>query len=126
MNKVRDKLGGISPSEYRSIHRWLKTRYGIANRCDNITCPGKALHFHWAKKRGLPYARNVDNFLQLCFDCHEQYDREEKQELVRLVAWVTPEQKGQVKTLSELRSKKCETKITESNIIRSLIDSLKV
>jgi hypothetical protein len=118
MSKVSDRIGGISANEYRSIHRWLKVRYGVADHCDNIACQDKSLTFYWAKKRGKPYARDVDNFLQLCFGCHEQYDREEKDELVRFQVWVTPAQTATIRKLAENRQ------ITDSQVIRELIDTM--
>ncbi len=64
----------ISRKEYKSIHGWLKYRYGKAKSCANPECSKENNVFQWAKIRGLNYERLRSNFVNLCQKCHTLYD----------------------------------------------------
>lgn len=60
---------------YDAIHKWLVRHFGKATRCDNITAYKHTGRYHWAKRKGLPYAHKRENFWMLCTLCHRQYDQ---------------------------------------------------
>lgn len=59
---------------YKAIHNWLHTRFGSANRCENIRCSKKSKSFQWAKLRKKRYERKRRNYWMLCYSCHKKYD----------------------------------------------------
>lgn len=59
---------------YSAFHRWLKTHYGIANKCESKKCLN-GTRFEWALKRGKRYEHKRENFKMLCSACHRAYDR---------------------------------------------------
>ena len=60
---------------YASIHRWLKSEFGKAIRCENPGCAYKnTKRFEWALLKGKEYARKRENFWMLCKSCHFKYD----------------------------------------------------
>lgn len=59
---------------YFSVHDWMVKRYGVAKLCENPSCPYKSKRFVWAKRHGMEYERKRENFIQLCYKCHFQYD----------------------------------------------------
>ena len=72
--------------EYRTLHLWLESNYGKADRCENFDCVyprenarGKLMikprGFDWAKIRSKQYERKRENFVRLCKSCHMTYDR---------------------------------------------------
>jgi len=61
-------------SEYRTIHQWLAKKYSKADKCTCTTCTKKSKTFEWALKKGCEYAKNKDNFIQMCKSCHAKYD----------------------------------------------------
>lgn len=85
--KSQIKESKISRKDYVSIHNWLKTNYGKADKCE-VKCfydkgerkelaKHMTLHsdiFHWAKLRDKPYAKDINNFIKLCGMCHKNYD----------------------------------------------------
>ncbi len=62
---VGDKVG------YCGIHDWIKTNYGLAQKCEQC---GSDKNVHWAKLKGKEYERKRENFWQLCSKCHMDYD----------------------------------------------------
>jgi hypothetical protein len=56
------------------VHRWMEVHYGKPQICEMEGCEGKSVWFDWAKKEGMEYERNRDNFLRLCRTCHRRYD----------------------------------------------------
>ncbi len=58
--------------EYVSIHMWLYKNHGPASKCEH--CSKDASCFHWARRENFGYARDVNNFIQLCVSCHRKYD----------------------------------------------------
>lgn len=64
--------------QYDAVHHWIKRHYGKASKCESNTCEGKSSKFEWALRKGYSYARDRDNFVQLCTCCHRKYDFSEK------------------------------------------------
>ena len=64
--KVRD-------AHYYRIHRWLRSNYGDACRCE-ICNSTQTKKYEWAKKEGCVYDYNRNNFIMLCPSCHRKYD----------------------------------------------------
>ena len=62
---VRDKVG------YCGVHDWLKTNYGLAEKCEKC---GSKNRVQWAKLKDKEYQRKRENFWQLCQHCHLDYD----------------------------------------------------
>ena len=56
---------------YCGIHDWLKTQYGLAEKCEQC---GSSKNVQWAKMKDVPYMRRRENFWQLCQQCHLDYD----------------------------------------------------
>lgn len=56
------------------IHRWLRSHFGPASKCENPQCEGRSKNYQWAKKTGSRYAKRRENFIQLCQMCHVAYD----------------------------------------------------
>lgn len=56
------------------VHRWMEIHYGKPKICEMKGCEGKSIWFDWAKKTGMEYERNRENFLRLCRKCHRRYD----------------------------------------------------
>lgn len=68
----------LRSSLYRTIHNWVIRHYGKASKCENSECSHKSKKFEWALKKGFPYDKCRDNFMQLCVSCHRKYDYSEK------------------------------------------------
>ena len=64
----------IEPNYYQRIHRWIRSKYGKASRCEGKNCKKISKKFNWAKKRNKIYAKNIKSFFQLCRSCHAKYD----------------------------------------------------
>lgn len=71
-NWVGDKVG------YDGIHSWMLSNYGKANKCESLKCKNDSKGFVWAKLRDKEYERKRENFKQLCYKCHFQYDFNEE------------------------------------------------
>ena len=71
----------ITKSEYQSIHSWIRYRYGKASKCEDATCTGKSKNYAWALRKGFDYARNKENFMELCYSCHGRMDCTEEKRL---------------------------------------------
>jgi hypothetical protein len=52
----------------------MDVHYGKPKICEMKGCEGKSICYDWAKKTGMEYERNRDNFLRLCRSCHRRYD----------------------------------------------------
>lgn len=66
----------MNRNKYLSIHTWLKTHFGPATKCENLTCKKKSKSFQWAKLEGRTYRKLRGNFIQLCISCHLKYDKD--------------------------------------------------
>lgn len=64
----------IQSVTYRTIHNWVIRHYGKASKCESNTCKGKSMKYEWALKKGYSYAKEIENFIQLCASCHRKYD----------------------------------------------------
>ena len=64
----------IGSSEYVEIHRWLKYWYGKANKCEICGDKTGKFRFEWAKKKGVEYVKERDNFIMACRSCHSKMD----------------------------------------------------
>ena len=67
----------IDKKEYHRIHNWLSYHYGKASyccQCNNKKCK----RYQYALIKGKEYAKNIDNYIQLCVSCHKKYDFSEK------------------------------------------------
>lgn len=62
---VGDKVG------YCGIHDWLKTNFGKAKQCEMC---GSRKRVQWAKLVNKEYERKRENYWQLCYKCHLDYD----------------------------------------------------
>lgn len=68
--KVWNKGRGVS-LQYSAIHKWLGT-YGKKNGV--CFCCGKKRATTWALMAD-EYSRNIDDYLELCYTCHNRHDR---------------------------------------------------
>ena len=64
----------ISIQKYNRLHYWLRTKFGMADKCENKKCSGKSKSFEWALKADKSYNFNRDNFITLCRSCHSTQD----------------------------------------------------
>lgn len=84
LREVHFSRHGITSSEYVSVHYWLKSRFGKADRCESDKCAGKSKKYTWALIKGKKYERKRDNFMKLCYTCHAIYDcTENKRKIMR-------------------------------------------
>lgn len=60
-------------NQYVNIHIWITLHYGKASKC-NLCDGSTAKRFEWALKRGCAYAKDINNFFELCPSCHRKYD----------------------------------------------------
>lgn len=69
---VGDKVG------YMGMHNWLRNTYGYPKKCALCNRKGKKNNNRWnidyAKRKDVPYKRDVNNFIGLCRSCHVKYD----------------------------------------------------
>ena len=92
--------GKIDKNTYAQIHKWLKRKFGKADRCENKKCGGKSKCFNWALKNGAKYAFKRKNFNRLCRSCHTNQDFTE--ETIRKMVIV-----GRRNYLGKYRTIKC-------------------
>lgn len=71
---MKKNIGGISSSEYSTIHHWLRSHYGSASKCEEETCKGDSKHYQWSLIYGHKYEKKRENFRMLCGSCHMRYD----------------------------------------------------
>ena len=71
---VRGRSSEIGQGAYSSIHHWIRKNYGSASHCEATDCTKKSLRFQYALKRDCQYAKNRENYMQLCSSCHAKYD----------------------------------------------------
>ena len=64
----------VKEKGYTQVHTWLAKKYGRAVCCVSPVCPEVSKTYHWAKRHGRKYERNIENFMQLCAPCHQLYD----------------------------------------------------
>ena len=64
----------ISLKKYRQIHRWLREKYGLANKCESPICNNNSKAYEWALLKGKNYKRDRKNYFMLCRACHVEYD----------------------------------------------------
>lgn len=71
---LRDEnsLRRTNESSYVMIHRWVRTKYGKATKCE--TC-GTEKNVQWSNKNHL-YNKKREEWQQLCSQCHKNYDKE--------------------------------------------------
>ena len=68
--------------EYFRIHNWLNYNHGKAIKCENEKCTSvNPKRFEWALLKGKDYAKDRNNYIQLCPSCHRKYDFTEDQRL---------------------------------------------
>lgn len=75
--------GGVN-AEYDIPHRWLKIEFGKAYLCENrennilnFKCKNLNNKFCWAKKKECGYEKKRENFMMLCYSCHNKYDQKQ-------------------------------------------------
>lgn len=51
------------------LHFWIKRKLGVAKTCSNKYCPRLSTKFAWANRSRL-YRRNINDFTNLCYQCH--------------------------------------------------------
>lgn len=59
---------------YDAIHKWLKSHYGKAYKCESHDCKSKSKNFQWAKIKDKVYIHTRTSFMMLCASCHRKYD----------------------------------------------------
>lgn len=59
--------------DYQNIHYWLRSKYGLAARCEHCGIKNKK-RYYWALVKGCKYEKNRTNFIELCASCHKKYD----------------------------------------------------
>lgn len=64
----------VTYSEYKSVHFWLRKKYGKATFCEAENCAGKSKVFQWAKLPEVSYEKKRENFIRLCSKCHANMD----------------------------------------------------
>jgi hypothetical protein len=100
----------IGSAEYIAIHHWLKFNFGIASKCENLTCSYKnPKRFEWALKKGFVYARSRESFAQLCKSCHIKYDW--KKDTSLKIAKIN---KGRINAAKQIIQKELSGKIIKS------------
>jgi len=57
---------------YSTLHKWVRKKLGKARLC--VICGRKHGIFHWANKDH-KYRRILDDWIQLCHLCHNEYDK---------------------------------------------------
>jgi hypothetical protein len=101
-------------NSYIAIHLWLWKTYaknGVCEFCSETT------KTEFALCKGKEYARNRENFLELCVPCHRRYDYTEdtRKRLIEMRSRITPE--------SHIRRRKAVA--LEKNGMRVEFDSIK-
>lgn len=61
--------------KYYAVHRYLRTVYGSANHCEGTNCLRQSSSFEWALIAGMKHERKRENYMQLCKQCHNIYDK---------------------------------------------------
>lgn len=64
---------------YHAVHKWLKDKFGKADRCENNSCNNISKNYNWALKKNCEYIKDRNNFIRFCISCHRKYDFTEKQ-----------------------------------------------
>jgi hypothetical protein len=59
---------------YKGLHMWLRKDFGNPNRCSMC---GKTGSIQWANISG-EYRRDINDWKQLCSECHGKFDRGRK------------------------------------------------
>lgn len=65
---------------YRALHSWIERKLGKPDHCEfcnQLPPVGKGIkrsYFQWANKSHL-YKREESDWLQLCYKCHQAFDR---------------------------------------------------
>lgn len=70
-NKVPWNKGVYTSNSYSTIHKWLSTHQKKKGYCQY--CRRKT-RTTWANVTGI-YERDMENFMELCYHCHNLYDR---------------------------------------------------
>lgn len=111
----------LTTGQYNKVHEWLRTKYGLANKCENLSCPGKCKAFHWALRHGKKYEKKRVNFISLCARCHKRYDigNERRTPGPRDYAWV----RIYPKTYEVLRRLAFKKRLTLAGVVDELCKS---
>jgi len=59
---------------HSSLHTWLRTNHGKANKCCCKECDGSSKIYEWANLSG-EYKRDVNDFRMMCRKCHSLMDK---------------------------------------------------
>ena len=59
---------------YQCLHKWVRRQKGNAKKCEHCGSTTEEKRYEWANKDH-KYRRNLDDFMELCVDCHGKYDR---------------------------------------------------
>lgn len=62
---------------YDSIHGWLRRNFTKSHICSSCKTTS-ANKYDWALKKGCEYAKDINNFIELCRSCHLEYDYTEQ------------------------------------------------
>lgn len=66
---------------YHALHGWITRNYGKASRCENINsklgfpCKKISKNYDWAFINKEGYARDRNQYMELCHSCHMKYDK---------------------------------------------------
>jgi hypothetical protein len=67
----------IDKKEYHRIHNWLRYHHGKASYCCHCNTKN-CKRYEFALIKGKEYARDINNYIQLCSACHKAYDFKEE------------------------------------------------
>ena len=80
-NIGKAKIGSKHPNwksddvGYGALHSWIERRKGKPKVCEHCGATCKERRLCWANKDHT-YKRILDDFISLCYHCHEKYDQE--------------------------------------------------
>jgi hypothetical protein len=74
---------------YSTLHKWLVSEYGRADRCENPDCKGISENYDYALIKGHEYSRDREDYTMLCRSCHIKYDMtdERKERIIKNFIW---------------------------------------
>lgn len=61
--------------KYMTLHDWMRDKYGKPKKCEFCGKTKGKIHYASIDHR---YTRNIKDWLRLCPNCHNKYDREHK------------------------------------------------
>lgn len=93
---------GLTNQQYKAVHYYLLKNFGKASKCENPTCLRSSTRYEWAKRKGKAYECKRENFIQLCKQCHNNYDRTPVTQLRKSAAMLALGIKGEKHGMAKL------------------------